>query len=215
MMNRLGNVNRSYHHRFGVMAQEEGYYVDVKAQISATIARDGDTAKESAHFRASGLLASALEHGILEQLQGTNKPGVSTVKLLEVANRTGQKIFLADSNNFASIRPQLRNYTAGGIDLVSNRVNQGQILVLPENAQITLNEWRAKATWRTARTPTAIPRSAMIIDGDYYGGYGANQGNLDTVYAVSNERATQLQQSGNTGLYRATIRWTWQRATWL
>ena len=171
LMNRIGNVNRTYHHRFGVMAQEEGYYVDVKAQMSATIARDGDMAKESAHFRASGLLESALEHGILEQLQGTNKPGVSTVRLLQLANQAGQKIFFAHSTNYASIRPQLLHYTSDELASFSDRVAQGQILVLPENAQITLQEWRGKGYVAYGPSPDGYNEVAMIIDGDYYGGY--------------------------------------------
>lgn len=195
LMNRLGNVIRTYHHRFGVMAQEEGYYVDVKAQITATIARDGDTAKESANFRASGLLASALEHGILEQLQGTNKPGVSTVRLLQLANQGGQKIFHANSTNFASISPQLVNYTADELNSFSNRCALGQTLVLPENAQITLQEWRGKGYVAHGPGADGYSEVGMIIDGDYYGGYGAYRGNLNTTYAASTYKPAQYQQS--------------------
>jgi RHS repeat-associated protein len=193
LMNRIANVNRSYHHRFGIMAQEEGYYVDVKAQTTATTARDGDTSKESAHFRAGGLMASALEHGILEQLQGTNKPGASTVKLLEIANSTGQKIFFATSGNYASIQPQLTNYTAADLASFSNRISQGQTLILPENAQITLQEWRGKGYVAHGPGAGGYSEIGMIIDGDYYGGYGGNRGNVYVPYVSSNNRANQYQ----------------------
>ena len=46
--------------------------------------------------------ASALEHGIIEQLQNSNLVGASTVKMLQIANTNGQAIYLANSDNWSS-----------------------------------------------------------------------------------------------------------------
>jgi len=195
VLSRISNVRRTYHHRFGVMAQEEGYYVDIKAQVASTIARDGVTANESVHFRAGGLTASALEHGILEQLQGTNKPAASTVKLLQLANASNKKVFLAASNTFSSIQSQLTNYSASVIADLQNRVNQGQIIVLPEDARIVLGDWRGAGYIANGPSADGYSEIGMIIEGDYYGGYSVYQGNVNSVYAAQNYRPNQLQAS--------------------
>ena len=58
--------------------------------------------------------ASALEHGIIEQLQNTNLVGASTVKMLQIANTNGQPVYLANSGNWSSdSRASLTNYGSG------------------------------------------------------------------------------------------------------
>ena len=50
LINRLAGVRRVTHHRFGVAAQEEGFYVDVKAQFGAGGSLSGDPAVSTAAF---------------------------------------------------------------------------------------------------------------------------------------------------------------------
>ena len=69
LLAQIANVLSIRHHRFGVMAQEEGYYIDVKAQQSASVSKNNDAAAVKAYFKAMNHLASALEHGGLEQMQ--------------------------------------------------------------------------------------------------------------------------------------------------
>ena len=181
LLSRICKVKHIHHHRFGLMAQEEGYYVDIRAQFSADIARDGLAPRVDSYFRASGLLSSALEHGVLEQLQGTNKPAVSTVRLLQLANKTGLKIFYANAANWASIRPSLLNYSAADLVSFTNRVTQGQTLILPENAKIRLNEWEGKGYVAYGPVPEGYTELAMIIGGDYVinGGYNSTMENVN------------------------------------
>ncbi len=54
------------------------------------------------HFDLWMFFGSALEHGIIEQLQNTNLVGASTVKMLEIANTNGQAIYLASSTNWTT-----------------------------------------------------------------------------------------------------------------
>ncbi|MBV5328249.1 MAG: transglutaminase domain-containing protein, partial [Chlorobium sp.] len=69
------------HHNVGVMAQEAGYFIDVRAGATAISSRHNIVEDKTAHFKNFALIGSAFEHGMLEQLIGSDKPGVSTMKL--------------------------------------------------------------------------------------------------------------------------------------
>ena len=105
------------HHRFGRMAQEEGFYVDVGLQLSGSRTVDGvdDDGRKDNVFHLGSLYASAMEHGIIEQMQpGTS--AVSTVNIIrQVVSRTqdngdGKRVYLADASNWSTIQGQLTNY---------------------------------------------------------------------------------------------------------
>jgi RHS repeat-associated protein len=111
-----------YHHRFGRMAQEAGFYVDVGLQFSDDRSDDGiaDGRFDNA-FHLGSLFASAMEHGVIQQMQvkadGLPYDAVSTVNILRTANggASGQKLFLARATNWATIKPLLTGtaYTSG------------------------------------------------------------------------------------------------------
>ncbi|NJL18968.1 MAG: hypothetical protein HC901_01260 [Bdellovibrionaceae bacterium] len=90
-------------HRFGRMAQEEGFYVDVGLQASSTRSDDGvkDDGRFDNVFHLGSLFSSAMEHGVIQQMQakadGSPYDAVSTVNILREANKgaSGQKLFLA------------------------------------------------------------------------------------------------------------------------
>src|SRR5581483_9459772 len=66
------------HHRFGRMAQEsgKGYYVDVYMQLDGTMPATGynslDITNNRQAFDIDSYFSSAMEHGIIEQLQNSN-----------------------------------------------------------------------------------------------------------------------------------------------
>jgi YD repeat-containing protein len=88
---RIDQVVDVSHHRIGVVAQETGYYVDVKMSVGSIIPLENDFSDFKGYSRASTFMASALEHGILEQLQSDDRPAASTVKLLQISNANGKK----------------------------------------------------------------------------------------------------------------------------
>ncbi|MFP4068667.1 MAG: DUF6531 domain-containing protein, partial [Opitutales bacterium] len=110
-------ISYMHQHRFGRMSQEEGFYVDVGLQLNGARARDGieDDGSHDNLFQLGALYASAMEHGIIEQLQ-PDASAVSTVNIIrQVVRRTqdngdGKKVYLADSSNWSSIQSQLTNY---------------------------------------------------------------------------------------------------------
>lgn len=98
------------HHRFGRVAQEQSYYIDVGLQTSADSSRNQDTDTEGKFFQYCGFVSSAMEHGVIEQMQGDDKNAASTVKMVHLANQQGIPIYRATPANWNSIRPLLINY---------------------------------------------------------------------------------------------------------
>jgi len=183
------------HHRFGIVGQEDGYFIDVKAQTVST-SPQSSTEKAGA-FQAFNLVASAMEHGVLEQLQGPAQPALSTVKIFSLNNQAGGKFFLANSGNFASIKTQLNGYTttsSNGSDDISQfqaAVNANATLILPQNGQITLNSWQGKGyvDYRVNGSDRTI---GMIIGGGLHGGYNSFIGQVDTPKVQANYAPTQI-----------------------
>ena len=188
MLSELWDVISIRHHRFGVVAQERGYYIDVKAQAGASISRHGNDLDEHACFRASNFLMSAMEHGVLEQLQ-IDVPAASTVKLFQIANSQGHKIFMANADNYSTIEDQLTGYSSQDFQGFHDKVyNDGATLFLPAEGQLTSAgwEWKGKGYIEYSETETTA-HVGMIIGGDYYGGYAVLDAFADAAQLVKNK----------------------------
>ena len=183
-----------FFHRVGRMSQEigKGYYVDVYMQMNGEYSSGG---KDAAHVQISNThfdlwmyFGSALEHGIIEQLQSTNILGASTVKMLEIANTNGQAVYLASSTNWSSIQGSLVNYGTSLNQIYTNFINQGFYVLLPANGS---NHVSAKAgSWagygyEARKSSNAGLDSRMIIAGDYHGGYSSDPIPVDSGYVGS------------------------------
>ena len=183
LLNELSGVLAIRHHRFGVMAQESGYYIDVKAQRSSSVSRNNDSDALEARFKAGNFLDSALEHGVLEQMQ-VNRPAVSTVKLLDITNNDQDPVFLVTSANFDSIKDQL-DYDDDQLTAFRTRVvNQGYTLILPANGGIALDSgsgggWAGKG-YIEYKNDDGSMSCGMIIGGDHYGGYAVVEADVDS-----------------------------------
>lgn len=135
------------HHHVGLMAQESGYYIDVKTSFSSIISRHNISADSQAHFKALSLVGSAFEHGILEQLMGSDNPAVSTMKLFKIANTGGRKVFLTNNITHYNdvVKPLLTNYSTTDLDTnFPNLINNEYSLILPEDGKLRLNSWEGK-----------------------------------------------------------------------
>lgn len=161
------------HHNIGLMAQESGYYIDVKLSIGSVLSKHNIDADRQAHFKAVSLIGSAFEHGILEQLMGSDNPGVSTMKLFQIANSTGRKVFLADSVNYASVQPQLQNYSSSDLTNFQTLVNNGYTLILPDNGQLVSVQWKGNGYISKKFGADGSMSMEMAIGGGYLGGYNS------------------------------------------
>ncbi len=172
LLGQIAGVINLRQHRFGIVAQESGYYIDVKDQFSSITSIHGDTVARDAYFKATSHLASAMEHGVLEQMQ-SNSPSVSTVKLLQLNNANDNKVFMVNSANFATIKTQLFNYSTLELADLQTSVNSGNTLILPENGKIALQSWSGKGYIDFKLDNSTQRHIGMIIGGDYNGGYSA------------------------------------------
>lgn len=166
------NVLHLFTHRFGRIAQEQGFYVDVLAK-SADMPDDRNInsgSRYDAVFHFGSVMASGMEHGVIEQLQ----PGVtavSTVNILRKAGATsGNALFLTGSSNWSTVKNQLVNYSNSYKDNLTNAVNAGAVLFLPKNAAVHEGSWTG--TGLILRFPD---EAGMNIAGGYSGGFATQE----------------------------------------
>lgn len=191
ILGRLLRVLVTEQYDIGLMAQEAGYFIDIPMASVSVKRYDGDSAKGTAFVRGTSLLQSALEHGMLEQMQGTNRPGVSSVKLLGLNNATNKEAYFATSANWSGpsgVRTQLVNYTTQELTQLDGFIGAGMTAVLPKDAAITLGQWTGVGyiVYDSINT-------GMLIRGNYKGGYSANQGTVQSS-SVQNQTAVAYMQ---------------------
>lgn len=169
------NFLPQYHHRLGRMAQEygKGYYIDVYQMLNGTLPSTGYTTNDQARrirmFELGSYFLSADEHALIEQLQSSNLIAASTMKILQLANTNNQKIFLAQSNNWTSVRTNLVNYDTNDL---SSRINAGAVLLLPSDGSIALSGPGSWAGYGIVQRLLHGPfYSISMLIGGLYGGY--------------------------------------------
>ena len=166
LMDRVAHTVTIHHHMLGVCGQNRSPYIDMPMCLVSTISEDGDENRASAAFFVSSGHHSALEWGVIDQLQPYS--AVSTVKLLDIANDESDKLFDADSSNFSSIIPQLRNYSSYELSNVQMYINAGYRVLLPENGDLGEGEWSGIGFLTISPDEQQI---GHIIAGGLNGGY--------------------------------------------
>jgi len=184
LLSSLADVVSVRHHRFGVVAQEAGYYIDVKTQVGFSVSRHGDDLAKDAFFKAGSFLQSALEHGVLEQLQ-VGRPAASTVKLFQIANSQSLSFYVVSSSNVARIDVLSGYGDSEDVKALKALVEKGATLILPSSGKLGLEEWVGKAYVKfgfedSNGWPSLV--MGMIIDGGYelHGGYGGTEEVVET-----------------------------------
>ena len=113
--------------------------------------------------------ASALEHAALDQLNGTSRPSVSTVRIIDAANAAGVPLYFATSNNFATVYLSLTNYEETVRAKALSRAMLGSSVLIPKSGQINVNGWRG---YGYVLHDNADGGTLMAISGGLNGGYG-------------------------------------------
>ena len=160
------------HHTLGRMAQEGGFYVDVGLSLSGSFAFDADKAKGMNVFHTGTLFGSALEHALIEQMQGSDKRATSTVKIMQLANEQGIRVYRATPSNWAGIRTTLsaNGYGTDDLDRIDAFINdpnsEQESALIPANPEIGLNLWTG-----TGYATLSTTSNGMYISGGFNGGY--------------------------------------------
>lgn len=187
-------------HHFGRMAQEsaKGYYIDAYHTQSAPVPNDGWTTtaltRRDGFFDVSSYFLSAMEHGLIEQLQSSGLVAASTVKMLSLAS--AERVYLAHSNNWTFVSSAVTGYNAA--DLATwhaNYISSNYSILMPTNgAKLVAG---SPSTWKgygiaavggVAPTRTAV----MLISGGYNGGYvSQSSATLNTPFIIQASKSGQ------------------------
>src|SRR5206468_1553406 len=122
---------------------------------------------------------SAMEHGVIEQLQSSNLVASSTVKMLLLnSTNSSRKVFLANSGNWttgSNLRNQLANYTSSDLSDFDGYIGQGKSILLPQDGKVAV---AGSGTWAGYGAAVHLDTSSswsmlMRISGGYNGGYAS------------------------------------------
>ncbi|MEI6605821.1 MAG: RHS repeat-associated core domain-containing protein [Verrucomicrobiota bacterium] len=172
-----GGVAMGYQHSVGRMAQESGYYIDVSNQYTSVYSRTAAWADEEMYFQMPSLVASAMEHGVIEQLQ-PGASATSTINILRAANTAGQKIYMTSPANWSvtgGVKSKLTSYPTSALTQLDSYLSASSPpanrSLLPANGNVTQGIWKG-----TGYVIRASNVSGMIISGGYQGGYSTATG---------------------------------------
>lgn len=197
------NISEQNFHRIGRMAQEigKGYYVDVYMNVSGEYPNDGDAGNQipmaNDYFDLWSFFSSAMEHGIIEQLQNSNLVAASTVKMLEIANTNNEPVYLAYYGNWSSIQSDLisGSYSAATLAQITSYIEQDYYVLLPQNGTNPVtsaaNSWAGYGYEARLANYGGETASAMVIGGGYNGGYVGSPGSTVNTPVVAESGVNQ------------------------
>lgn len=131
------NVNVVYTFNRPAELNEGGIFLDIGHDVHSVVSNGNDNDNEKTYMLQAGIYASAMEHGILEQITGVES--VSTIKVLEYAAENDIPIHTIAKENIASeistldISEQVKQE-------ISSSVNAGKVVIIPEQ-EIEINQW--------------------------------------------------------------------------
>ncbi|PWU12227.1 MAG: hypothetical protein C5B50_21880 [Verrucomicrobia bacterium] len=196
------NMSPQWFHRIGRMGQESGrgYYVDIYMALAGLYPNGGDDATHmdasNTQFDLHSYFGSALEHGIIEQLQNSNLVAASTVKVLEVASANGQAIYLANSGNWSSIQSSLSWDPAVLSSIHDQFIVSNYCVLMPQNGSNSMagaGSWSGFGYEARQTINGDVANLAMIISGGYHGGYVSDPTATVNTPAVDQAATSQPQ----------------------
>ncbi len=113
-------------------ASPVGFGMDVDYNHYIAIPNDNNIEKVKQFGLFSGILSSALEHWVPEQVFSTEEnpvKGISAAKALQIANAEGKPIYNITQDNIAAVLPQLQ-LESSVINDIQNAVNAGKEVVV-------------------------------------------------------------------------------------
>ena len=135
----LSLVGKYPYHTFfrtGIVGEGDNSYFDFKTGVAYTSA---DTYPD---LYGGNMFLSTLEHSVLDQNNGIERAALSTVRVMDLANMDDIPIYLTSSSNWSSVEAVVSNfYSPGTISWIGDQIEEGQKFLLPENGEITLNDW--------------------------------------------------------------------------
>lgn len=116
---------------------EGGFFLDIGHDVHSTISNTNTSTAEKEYMLQSGIYASAMEHGILEQVTGVES--VSTIKSLQYAAENDIPMHIIVKENLDEELAAIRVSQQVKQDIRS-AVNSGKLIVIPEE-EMSINQW--------------------------------------------------------------------------
>lgn len=156
------------YHVLGLVGFDGSAYIDVPMEAGNQAELQVGIPRYTAPFFTVSGFASAFEWGAIEQTQPAN--AVSTVKLIDYAASQGQKIFDTSSANWATVQPQLINYSPTDLGNISNSITNGFRVILPENGALAQDSWTGAGWLAISADEDQI---SHLITGGLKGGFAS------------------------------------------
>lgn len=178
---------------FGIPSEikEGGIFLDIGHDVHCVVSNDNINESEKKFMLEAGMYASAMEHGILEQVTGVES--VSTIKALQYAQQNNVPIHYITKDNIDSEIMQL-TFSDQLISDIRSSVNSGKVIIIPEH-EIAIHQW------------TGV--GYMVLDPDTFAcGYmisGGMAGGAMTWYEVIGAVGLNVLKCLGTGLLLAPI----------
>ena len=131
------SVNGVYSFGRAAELNEGGYFLDICHDVHSVVSLNGSIEDEKAYMLQTGIYASAMEHGVLEQFTGVES--VSTIKALQYAQKNGIPLHSISKENYSEEITKL-NISNAVIEDIQTAVNTGKIVIIPEET-IVINQW--------------------------------------------------------------------------
>lgn len=131
------NINVIYTFNRPAELNEGGIFLDIGHDVHSVVSNQNENDDEKTYMLQAGIFASAMEHGILEQVTGVES--VSTIKILEYATENNIPIHAISKENISSEISTL-NISEQLKQEISSSVNAGKVVIIPER-EIEINQW--------------------------------------------------------------------------
>ncbi len=166
--------------RLGVAA----FTIDIRLNWLDALSASGNADRERGFMTEVGHKNSSIEQATLEQLQGT--PSVSTIRILDIANSQGLRIYKIVSTTVETILPLL-DYPARTKDALRADAMAGYEVTVPER-NISYNQWTgtgwisfapqsgSSGYWISGGLGTVHEESWLV----HNGGSGTTPGTIDS-----------------------------------
>jgi YD repeat-containing protein len=92
-------------------------------------------------FYGGDIFSSALEHGVLDQANGPDRPSVSTVRVISLNSSNDIPVLLVSSSNWQTVRSSLASYATADMNFLDTQIALGQQFLLPQDGNLTLGQW--------------------------------------------------------------------------
>lgn len=112
------------------------FFIDVDHDVVSSVSNEGKKENETGYMLYSGVLGSAMEHGIFEQI--LQLPSVSSIKVLTEASNRGIPIYNFDKTNIDRI-DEIKVSSSVKTDVL-NAVNSGKTVIIPKE-EIRYYDW--------------------------------------------------------------------------